>query len=470
MKRFIFIFFCFLLSINIALAGELISEQTQDTTPSTTDLVLLEKADNSDFLYSTIAELMAVGNALTASALAANGANCNAGEYPLGVDAAGAVESCTDATTEIEAASINNIVEDTTPQLGGDLDLNGNNIDFPSTPNIDDVINDDSFATADDNNLPTADSVKTYVDTQDAALVTAVLDCSSGDCDDLVDAPAAFSDGDTTPDVSAGFSFITANTGATTINDFDTELTNGKLISVLVNDANTTFDFTSSGLEGTTADYTAADGELLIFQHSTADDQWHFLGFPKTLNNVTIAGFTGNRAMETTAGGALEVSATTDAELAYLDIASLGTGAVSKAVVLDGSGNYTAPAGTWAMQGVTAMTEPALTPVTDDADDFDNTGPDIFAGNNLYGGTFIADGAGTVNLPVMAVGMNFCVITLGAIAVVIDTHTDDGYLMDGVTGTEGKILTNLSTAGDIACLQYYTADDWLITTNGWTAE
>ena len=44
------------------------------------------------------------GNAATATALAANGANCSAGSYPLGVDAAGAVESCTDATTEIDSA------------------------------------------------------------------------------------------------------------------------------------------------------------------------------------------------------------------------------------------------------------------------------------------------------------------------------------------------------------------------------
>jgi len=35
------------------------------------------------------------GNADTATALAANGANCAAGQYPLGVDASGAVESCT---------------------------------------------------------------------------------------------------------------------------------------------------------------------------------------------------------------------------------------------------------------------------------------------------------------------------------------------------------------------------------------
>jgi hypothetical protein len=35
------------------------------------------------------------GNVATATALAANGANCSAGSYPLGVDASGAVESCT---------------------------------------------------------------------------------------------------------------------------------------------------------------------------------------------------------------------------------------------------------------------------------------------------------------------------------------------------------------------------------------
>lgn len=47
------------------------------------------------------------GNADTATAataLSANGGNCSAGEYPLGVDASGAVESCTDATTEINSA------------------------------------------------------------------------------------------------------------------------------------------------------------------------------------------------------------------------------------------------------------------------------------------------------------------------------------------------------------------------------
>ncbi|MCE5265681.1 MAG: hypothetical protein LLG97_19405, partial [Deltaproteobacteria bacterium] len=44
------------------------------------------------------------GNASTASALAANGANCNAGQAPLGVDASGAVEGCFSVVTSITGA------------------------------------------------------------------------------------------------------------------------------------------------------------------------------------------------------------------------------------------------------------------------------------------------------------------------------------------------------------------------------
>ena len=63
-----------------------------------------------------------------------------------------------------EHAKASDLVNDTSPQLGGDLDLNGNNIDFPTTSNIDDVIDDDTMATADANNLATAESIKAYAD------------------------------------------------------------------------------------------------------------------------------------------------------------------------------------------------------------------------------------------------------------------------------------------------------------------
>lgn len=47
------------------------------------------------------------GNASTATALAANGANCEANQYPLGVDANGAVENCTaDANTTYTAGDM----------------------------------------------------------------------------------------------------------------------------------------------------------------------------------------------------------------------------------------------------------------------------------------------------------------------------------------------------------------------------
>jgi len=45
------------------------------------------------------------GNVATATALAANGTNCTAGQFPLGVDASGAAESCTALPTTIAGTS-----------------------------------------------------------------------------------------------------------------------------------------------------------------------------------------------------------------------------------------------------------------------------------------------------------------------------------------------------------------------------
>lgn len=60
--------------------------------------------------------------------------------------------------------AISNLVEDTTPQLGGDLDLNGNSIDFPSTPNISDVLDEDDLSSDSATALATQQSIKAYVD------------------------------------------------------------------------------------------------------------------------------------------------------------------------------------------------------------------------------------------------------------------------------------------------------------------
>jgi len=67
-------------------------------------------------------------------------------------------------------AGIGNLVEDTTPQLGGDLDMNSNSIDFPSTANISDVKDEDNMASDSATMLATQQSIKAYVDTTTAAV------------------------------------------------------------------------------------------------------------------------------------------------------------------------------------------------------------------------------------------------------------------------------------------------------------
>jgi len=68
-------------------------------------------------------------------------------------------------------AGLLNIVEDTTPQLGGDLDLNGKNIDFPTTANISDCLDEDNMASNSNVKLATQQSIKAYADTKLANLV-----------------------------------------------------------------------------------------------------------------------------------------------------------------------------------------------------------------------------------------------------------------------------------------------------------
>ena len=57
-----------------------------------------------------------------------------------------------------------NVSEDSTPSLGGDLNLNGNSIDFPTTPNISDVLDEDAMGSDSATKLATQQSIKAYVD------------------------------------------------------------------------------------------------------------------------------------------------------------------------------------------------------------------------------------------------------------------------------------------------------------------
>ena len=74
---------------------------------------------------------------------------------------------------------------------------------------------------------------------------------------------STFVAGDTTPSVAGGTVFKTANVSPTTITMFDSGV-EGQVIWVLVNDTQTTIDFTGTNLKGNTgADWTPTTGDTL---------------------------------------------------------------------------------------------------------------------------------------------------------------------------------------------------------------
>lgn len=73
-----------------------------------------------------------------------------------------------------------------------------------------------------------------------------------------------FTANDATPSVARGRKFKTANSGATTVTMFD-DGEDGQEIFVIINDANTTIDFTGTNLKGNAGvDWTPGSGDTLI--------------------------------------------------------------------------------------------------------------------------------------------------------------------------------------------------------------
>lgn len=88
--------------------------------------------------------------------------------------------------------------------------------------------------------------------------------------------------------------------------------------------------------------------------------------------------------------------------------------------------------------------------------------------NELYGGIIYVTGAATITIPAVLAGMNFTVITIGAVAVSVDPNAADLIYRDGVAQADGEKITNLSTAGDLAAFSYFDATGFHAATNGWT--
>jgi hypothetical protein len=78
-----------------------------------------------------------------------------------------------------------------------------------------------------------------------------------------------------------------------------------------------------------------------------------------------------------------------------------------------------------------------------------------------YNGTIHITSAAIVTAcDALATGMNFTVITRAAVAVSVDTQSDDRMVLDGVALDDGDKATNTSTIGDIIYCEYESTDGW----------
>ena len=167
-----------------------------------------------------------------------------------------------------------NVVEDTTPQLGGDLDLNGNNIDFPTTANISDCLDEDNMATDSATMLATQQSIKAYADTKMVDLVDdttpqlgAALETNSFAINESEGAAVASA---TTTDIFGSSDGNTIHiTGTTTIGDFTDAAAVGMWRKIIFDGVLTlTHDAAKIVLPGT-ANITTAAGDFAFVYADT---------------------------------------------------------------------------------------------------------------------------------------------------------------------------------------------------------
>ena len=92
---------CFEVTEQSELTVHTVATSTHGATSANTADRIVMRDGSGNFSAGTISAALS-GNAATATALAANGSNCSAGEAPLGVSASGVSESCYDVATQGE--------------------------------------------------------------------------------------------------------------------------------------------------------------------------------------------------------------------------------------------------------------------------------------------------------------------------------------------------------------------------------
>jgi hypothetical protein len=92
--------------------------------------------------------------------------------------------------------------------------------------------------------------------------------------------------------------------------------------------------------------------------------------------------------------------------------------------------------------------------------DADGMTSSAMATAGMYGTMFFATGAGTWALPGAVAGMNFCVYSTGANAIIINPDDADVIVLNGAALSAGDSITSASAAGDFICLVALDATNW----------
>lgn len=127
---------------------------------------------------------------------------------------------------------------------------------------------------------------------------------------------------------------------------------------------------------------------------------------------------------------------------------TIGGFTASQPMCSDGSGNAT-----------TCTTQPMIgaIPTTSDANGMSQA---EMTSAGMYGRFYFATGAGTWNLPAAAAGMNICVYSTTAAAVVVNPDDADDITLNGTLLADGAAITSASGAGDFICLIAADSTHW----------
>ena len=226
----------------------------------------------------------------------------------------------------------------------------------------------------------------------------------------------------------------------------------------------------SSGVTAlTVADSTDATSFVAIFDSATGSLSAKTdagLTYNASTGMLTATGLTGPLTGNASTATAAASQVITDNAIITADAADIADNDYAKFTANGVEGrSYAEVLSDIGASATTHTRQDSATPVIDDPDNFAAN----FTGDNLYGGTFIANAAGTAALPDPAVGMNFTYVMEGANANIIDplaTGTADTITMNGLAAASDENITS-STSGAMCVFQYRAANSWMATCTGW---